>query len=235
MLLITFVQGDRTGIGLLDREADEVVDLAAVAPDLPMDMPAFIALGSPGLEVARRALAGGDGRVPAAQVRVLAPMPRPPRNIFCLGKNYAAHADEVQSLPGGPAGGGAPAVPIVFTKATSSVTGPRAPIPSWLDLSHTTDYEGELAVVIGPGGRGIPRGEAMEHVYGYTIVNDVTARDLQRQHQQWFLGKSLDGFCPMGPVIVTVDDVPDVAQLRLQTRVNGRTAAWPISSSTSRV
>ena len=112
-----------------------------------------------------------------------------------------------------------PEKPIFFTKATSSVIGPNEPIPAWLDPTGSTDYEGELAVIIGKGGRGIMHEDAMQHVYGYTILNDVTSRRLQREHQQWFLGKSLDGFCPMGPAIITADEIPDVDQLRVQTWV----------------
>ena len=99
--------------------------------------------------------------------------------------------------------------------------GPGESIPVWLDATNSADYEGELAVIIGKQGRGISRDRAFEHVYGYTIVNDVTSRRLQREHQQWFLGKSLDGFCPMGPAIVTADEIADVTQLRLQTWING--------------
>jgi len=222
MLLVTFIEGGKSRLGILDRARGEVVDLSRVAPELPLDMLAFIALGESGLAEARRALAGGTGRLPLAQVRLTAPIPKPARNIFCVGKNYREHAQELQTA--GLKGGGAeaiPELPILFTKATSSVIGPGEPIPAWLDTTNTTDYEGELAVVIGPGGRGIARADAMRHVYGYTIVNDVTSRALQRRHQQWFLGKSLDGFCPMGPVIATADEVPDAGTLRVQTRVNG--------------
>ena len=222
MLLVTFIEGGKSRLGILDRARGEVIDLSRVAPGLPQDMAAFIALGEPGLAEARRALASGTGRLPLAQVRLMAPIPKPVRNIFCVGKNYREHAQELQTA--GLKGGGAeaiPELPIFFTKTTSAVTGPNEPIPAWLDPTNTTDYEGELAVVIGPGGRGIARAEAMRHVYGYTIVNDVTSRALQRRHQQWFLGKSLDGFCPMGPAIATPDEVPDVGALRVQTRVNG--------------
>jgi 2-keto-4-pentenoate hydratase/2-oxohepta-3-ene-1,7-dioic acid hydratase in catechol pathway len=222
MLLVTFTEGGKSRLGILDRAHDEVVDLSRAASGLPQDMTAFIALGEPGLAEARRAVASGEGRVPLAQVRLLAPIPKPTRNIFCVGKNYREHAQELQMA--GLKGGGAeaiPELPIFFTKATSSVIGPGEPIPAWLDPTNTTDYEGELAVVIGPGGRGIARAEAMRHVYGYTIVNDVTSRALQRRHQQWFLGKSLDGFCPMGPAISTSDEIVDVGTLRVQTRVNG--------------
>ena len=223
MHLITFFDAGEYHTGVLDRAAGEVIDLALAAPDLPTDMTAFIALGASGLASARHALAGGSGRRPLAQVLRVAPIVRPRRNLFCVGKNYRAHAQEVRSLGTGidDVRDGIPAQPIIFTKATSSVIGPGAPIPAWLDTTGSVDYEGELAVVIGQGGRGIARDVAMKHVYGYTIVNDVTSRILQTRHQQWFLGKSLDGFCPMGPALVTADAVPDVSQLRLQTWVNG--------------
>jgi 2-keto-4-pentenoate hydratase/2-oxohepta-3-ene-1,7-dioic acid hydratase in catechol pathway len=222
MLLVTFTEGGKSRLGILDRARDEVVDLSRVAPGLPQDMAAFIALGEQGLAEARHVAAGGEGRVPLARVRLTAPIPKPVRNVFCVGKNYREHAQELQTA--GLKGGGADAIPdlpIFFTKATSSVIGPGEPIPAWLDPTNTTDYEGELAVVIGPGGRGIARAEAMRHVYGYSIVNDVTSRALQRRHQQWFLGKSLDGFCPMGPAIATADEIVDVGTLRVQTQVNG--------------
>ncbi|WP_372522522.1 fumarylacetoacetate hydrolase family protein [Sulfuricaulis sp.] len=222
MLLVTFIESGKNRLGILDHARDEVVDLSRAAPGLPPDMLAFIALGESGLAEARRAMASRTGRLPLAQVRLMAPIPKPARNIFCVGKNYREHAQELQSTD--LKGGGAeaiPELPIIFTKATSSVIGPNEPIPAWLDPTHTTDYEGELAVVIGPGGRGIARANAMRHVYGYTIVNDVTSRALQRRHQQWFLGKSLDGFCPMGPAIATADEMPDAGTLRVQTRVNG--------------
>ncbi|MGA7801007.1 MAG: fumarylacetoacetate hydrolase family protein [Gammaproteobacteria bacterium] len=218
MLLVTFSAGGATRIGALDQSTHEVIDFSRAAPGLPGNMVAFIRLGEAGLDAARQAFASGEGRLPATEVRMLAPMPRPPRNIFCVGKNYRAHALEVRSIPGG---GDLPQVPIYFTKATSSVIGPEEAIPARLDPTGTTDYEGELAVVIGAGGRGITAADAADHVYGYTIVNDATSRGLQFRHQQWFLGKSLDGFCPMGPVIATADEVPDPSSLRLQTRVNG--------------
>jgi 2-keto-4-pentenoate hydratase/2-oxohepta-3-ene-1,7-dioic acid hydratase in catechol pathway len=173
--------------------------------------------------VARTAVASNKGRLPLANTKLLAPIPRPARNILCVGKNYREHAKEVQAtaLTAGADKDGVPEVPVIFTKWTSSVSGPSDPIPSYLDPTQSTDYEGELAVVIGPGGRGIARAEAMRHVYGYTIVNDVTARRLQKLHTQWFLGKSVDGYCPIGPAIITADEVPEVGKLQVQTRVNG--------------
>lgn len=222
MFLVTFREGGKNRLGVLDRAGGEVIDLSRTASGLPQDMPAFISLGEPGLVEARRAITSGAGRLPQSQVQLAAPIPRPARNIFCVGKNYREHVQELQMQ------GSTimtkeviPEAPIIFTKATSAVIGPGEPIPAWLDPTHTTDYEGELALVIGLGGRGIARAEAMHHVYGYTIINDVTARVLQGRHQQWFLGKSLDGFCPMGPVLATADEVPEVDRLRVQTRVNG--------------
>lgn len=221
MHLISFFEAGNYRIGVLDVAANEVTDLTLAATGLPTDMTAFIALGAPGLAAARRAVADGAGRRPQAEVRLAAPIVRPRRNIFCVGKNYRAHAQEVRSLGSDKSPDGVPTQPIIFTKATTSVIGPGAAIPAWLDATASVDYEGELAVVIGPGGRGITRDAAMGHVYGYTIVNDVTSRILQTRHQQWFLGKSLDGFCPMGPALVTADAVSDVSQLHLQTWVNG--------------
>jgi 2-keto-4-pentenoate hydratase/2-oxohepta-3-ene-1,7-dioic acid hydratase in catechol pathway len=223
MLLVTFQDGADSRIGVLDVARGELVDLTQAAPGLPPDMLGMIALGETGLAEARHALATGAGRRPLAKINLLAPIPRPARNILCVGKNYRDHVQEVQSVPsGGVATPSAiPAAPIFFTKATSTVIGPGTPIPASSDPTQSVDYEGELAVVIGRGGRGIARAEALRHVFGYTILNDVTSRRLQGKHQQWFLGKSLDGFCPLGPAILTADAVPDVRQLRVQTRVNG--------------
>src|SRR5216683_2819295 len=125
---------------------------------------------------------------PVKRVRLLAPIPSPARNVFCLGRNYADHAAE--------RGAAAPEHPVYFTKPATAV--------------------------IGTGGRDIARADALKHVFGYTIINDVTARDLQKRHQQWFKGKSLDTFCPMGPVLVTADELPDPQALAISLRVNGQ-------------
>jgi 2-keto-4-pentenoate hydratase/2-oxohepta-3-ene-1,7-dioic acid hydratase in catechol pathway len=141
---------------------------------------------------------------------------------MCVGRNYREHATEF-SRSGFDASERSvvPEHPVIFTKATTSIIGPEEPIVLANDPSGTVDYEGELAVVIGPGGRRISEADAWSHVFGYTIVNDVTARDLQSRHVQWFLGKSPDTFCPMGPAIVTADELPDVTASVLRTRVNG--------------
>jgi len=221
MRLVTFADDKSARIGVHDTAADQIVDLAATTR-LPRDMNAFIGLGKKGLQRARRAVRGGEGRIPLGNVKLLAPIPRPARNILCVGKNYYDHAEEFHSSGVDASGKEAiPEVPIMFTKWPNSVIGSGEPIPAGNDYTHSTDYEGELAVVIGDGGRNIAKKDAYDHVYGYTIVNDATARTLQNRHRQWFLGKSLDGYCPMGPCIVTGDEIKDVGKLRLTTRVNG--------------
>ena len=222
MRLVTFDEAGLVRIGVLHPQRHEVLDLAALAPELPQNMLEFVAMGDAALKRVRQVVANVDIGLPLDSLQLLAPIPRPPRNIFCVGKNYPEHVKEVQSIVASDSDtkAASPDSPIIFTKATSSVIGPGASIPSSLDATDSVDYEGELAVVIGQGGRGITAADALNHVYGYTIINDVTSRRLQRRHQQWFLGKSLDGFCPMGPCLITRDEIDDAGRLRVQTRVN---------------
>jgi 2-keto-4-pentenoate hydratase/2-oxohepta-3-ene-1,7-dioic acid hydratase in catechol pathway len=222
MRLVTFSDANGMRIGVHDTASNTIVDLAA-ATRLPRDMTSFIALGKNGLKRARAAVKSGEGRLPYASVKLHAPIPRPAKNILCVGKNYYDHAREFHASGVDASAGkdAIPELPIMFTKWPNSVIASGEPIPSYLDYTNSTDYEGELTVVIGPGGRGIAKKDAYAHVYGYTIINDATARTLQNRHRQWFLGKSLDGYCPMGPCIVSADEVPDVTKLRLLTKVNG--------------
>jgi len=156
--------------------------------------------------------------LPLAEVELQAPFTRMRRNLWCVGRNYRAHAKELAGsvFQAGQDDGW----PIVFTKVPECVVGPNADVPLPTDISEQIDYEAELAVVIGRGGRNIDRADAMKHVFGYTIVNDVTARDVQMRHQQWDLGKSFDGFCPMGPWVVTSDEL-DGRDTRVRCWVNG--------------
>lgn len=160
--------------------------------------------------------------VPMHHVQVIAPLPRPRRNIFCVGKNYFAHAKEFAGSgfdSSAKSGGDIPADPIIFTKVPESVIGPGVAIeiPA---VSTAIDYEAELAVIIGRGGKGIAAKDAMAHVWGYTIVNDITARDWQSRHQQWHMGKSFDTFCPMGPWLVSADEL-DGTKTTVRCYVNG--------------
>lgn len=220
MLLVTFESGGRSGVGVL--QGSEVLDLRSADEEIGATMLGLIAAGAAGLKRAEAAMVKAP-RLPVDSVRLLAPIARPPKNIFCVGKNYHEHAKEFHSSGFDATAGTNPSPdqPIIFTKAWTSIIGPGDTIPSHLDPTDSIDYEAELAIIIGKGGRGISRNAAMEHVFGYTIINDVTARTLQQQHKQWFLGKSIDGFCPMGPAILTAAAAGDVRDLRLTTDVNG--------------
>lgn len=160
--------------------------------------------------------------VALSEVTLQAPLPRPRRNIFCVGKNYYEHAHEFSKsgFDSSAAAGAVPAHPIVFSKVPESVIGPSAPILIDPAVSTAIDYEAELAVIIGRAGRGIRPENAFDHVWGYTIINDVTARDLQGRYSQWLIGKSQDTFCPMGPWAVTRDAF-DISNADIRSRVNG--------------
>jgi 2-keto-4-pentenoate hydratase/2-oxohepta-3-ene-1,7-dioic acid hydratase in catechol pathway len=222
MRLVTFVPADgvqrdgQSHIGAMDGDA--VVDLSAGDPGLPADMVEMIAAWDPG----RVAIAQKRGpRMPMSDVRLVAPL-RVRKNVFAVGRNYHDHAHEF-SKSGFDASEKKviPEHPVIFTKAPTSVIGPDEPIVLANDPTGTTDYEGEMAVVIGRRCRRATRENALTSVFGWTIVNDVTARDLQQKHVQWFVGKSPDTFCPMGPCITTIDELPDIRSSSLQTTVNG--------------
>lgn len=148
-------------------------------------------------------------------IKLAAPIPRPKKNIFCVGKNYAAHAVEMGSEAD------IPTYPIIFSKTPTTVIGPNEEIPNHQNVTNELDYEGEIAVIIGKKGRGISRDEAYDYVFGYTLLNDVTARDLQRLHTQYLLGKSLDNCCPIGPWITHASVITDPSNLDIETKVNG--------------
>jgi 2-keto-4-pentenoate hydratase/2-oxohepta-3-ene-1,7-dioic acid hydratase in catechol pathway len=212
--LITYRYKGETTIGAVS-EVDTVVPLTAVAGD----MLSLIELGSDGLARAKAALGQLAGAVALEQVSLLAPIPHPPRNIMCLGKNYVAHAEESFRAWGDRVE--LPEFPIIFTKATTAVNAPFEDIPYDPAVSDMIDFEAELAVIISRSGRNISRAEALSHVYGYTVMNDISARDLQRRHKQFFKGKSLDGSAPLGPWIVTADEIEDPQNLHITCSVNG--------------
>ena len=156
-----------------------------------------------------------------SNVQLTAPIPRPRKNIMCLGWNYVDHAKETALIR--EQEGKAPEYPVFFTKAPTTVNSPYGNIIIDPIVSEEIDWEVELAVIIGKGGKNISEEEAMSHVFGYTVLNDVSARDLQSRHKQFFKGKSLDGYCPMGPWIVTAGDIKDPQHLVVRLRVNGIT------------
>ena len=169
---------------------------------------------------AKAAKGGSDALLPRSQIQELAPIPIPVRNVFCVGRNYVDHVKEGATVMNVDLE--LPVAPQFFTKATHAVVGPGAEVRLDKRITQKLDYEVELAVVIGRGGRDIAVANAFDHVFGYTIANDVTARDLQRRHEQWFKGKSLDTTLPLGPVIVTRDAIGDPDTLELSLTINGQ-------------
>lgn len=198
------VSQDETAITLFATDWSDLARIVAENPDLA-------------------ALAERGTTVPLAEVTLLAPFPRPLRNIICVGKNYREHAKEFARSgyeAGAVAGKDVDDFPAIFSKLPSTVVAHETAILLHGDVTQKVDYEAELAVIIGKGGRGITKDDAWNHIWGYTIVNDVTARDLQKNHKQWFLGKSLDSFAPMGPWAVTADAVT-ATDLTVTCHVNG--------------
>jgi 2-keto-4-pentenoate hydratase/2-oxohepta-3-ene-1,7-dioic acid hydratase in catechol pathway len=213
MKFATFEHNGLRRVGLL------LPDVDTIRPTDATDLVEVIAQ----FDALKPSFSYGTESIRLAEVHLLAPIPAPRRNIFCVGRNYLEHADEFSRSgyeAGAKPGNEPDTYPAVFTKPASCVVGPDAPVPTHPNVTAAVDYEGELAVIIGRGGRDIRRDQAMAHVWGFTIINDVTARDRQKNHRQWFLGKALDGFCPMGPWATTNDEVI-ADDLRIQTWVNG--------------
>lgn len=214
MRLANFQWNDERRLGVVEH--DDIIDLSPSA--LPSDTIDLI--GQWDREDVYQAVTQGFRRK-LDDVRLLAPLVLR-KDVIAVGRNYRDHArefsdsgfdaSEKQMIPD---------YPVIFSKATSSVVGPNDPIVLANDPTNTTDYEGEMAVVIGRPARNVSRDHALDHVFGWTIVNDVTARDLQKKHVQWFVGKSPDTFCPMGPWITTIDELPDIKGSWMRTTVNG--------------
>ncbi|MDE2849437.1 MAG: fumarylacetoacetate hydrolase family protein [Acidobacteriota bacterium] len=210
MKLLSLLRDGRSAIGVLADE-ETVVDLSVAAPDLPRGMCRFLAAGDDAMDAARRAVDSGAGRVPLAEQTLLAPVPKP-RKFFAIGLNYADHAAETgQQLP---------EFPTVFNKQVTCVNRPGGAIhiPR---ASSAVDYEGEFAFVIGRRCRGVAAEDAAGAIAGYTIVNDVSVRDWQRRSPTMILGKGWDTHGPMGPYLVTADEVEDPNDLGIRTWVNG--------------
>jgi 2-keto-4-pentenoate hydratase/2-oxohepta-3-ene-1,7-dioic acid hydratase in catechol pathway len=212
--------------GNADTIFDVHILLGAPSGTLPRTLPELIREGREAWgRLAARITQAAAGDVPAnakyatSVVRWHAPIRRPAKNIICLGLNYSSHVKESAQARGREVK--IPDHPVFFTKAPTTVNGPFDPIPWDPAITEQVDYEVELGVIIGVGGKNISKAKALEHVFGYTVINDVSARDLQMRHLQWFKGKSLDGFCPMGPVVVTADEFGDPQAKKIGTRVNG--------------
>ena len=207
MRLVTFADapGQPSRVGVLRGTHDRVVDLAAAGAKLPFDptdMLSLIAAGKPALAAVAELAKSAKADLPLASLTLLAPIPRPRKNVFCVGWNYVEHFDE--GAKARPHVTEMPAHPAFFSKAPTAVNAPYGDIVLDPKVTQKLDWEVELGVIFGPGGKNITEADAMQHVFGYTVINDVSAREIQRQHgQQWFKGKSIDGSCPMGPWIAT--------------------------------
>ncbi len=224
MRLVTFAstRGDRAGVIAPDQTVVPIADLVPRAPD---DMQGVLEAGEPLWGRLRAACADANGGSLLASTTLRAPLPRPRRNVFCVGWNYAEHVAEGQRAREGiTASREIPEYPAIFSKNPGTVTGPESPVRYPAPHSEQLDWEAELAVVIGTGGRDIAEDQALGHVFGYTAANDVSVRDVQRRHGgQWFRGKNFDTHLPLGPWIVTADELGDPQTLRITARVNGVT------------
>ena len=209
MRICRFSTGEEPRFGVVTGEVDEFGQ--------PAEDSVVVALSGDPLYVGIKLL---EEHHKLSDVRLLAPI-IPRSKVVGIGRNYAAHAAEM--------GNDVPAEPLMFLKPNTTVVGPGDPI-FYPPQTSNLHYEGELAVVIGRGGRGIAAADAFVHVYGYTIVNDMTVREIQKRHVQFFLGKSAATYCPMGPALVTRDEVADVTALWVRTTVNGEERqAAPVS------
>ena len=219
----SLVSDSRLRLGAV--QGDRMIDITASRGDSASGPHSLLALIKGGPEAWQRtsALALEEDCVSHALTDIVwhAPIPRPEKNVVCVGMNYAAHVREGAIARGREVK--IPTVPVFFTKAVTSVTGPNADVPVDRSATNQVDWEVELGVVIGKAGINIPKASALDHVFGYTVINDVSARDLQSSHLQFFKGKSLDGFCPMGPVVVTADEFGDPQSKRIRLSVNGTT------------
>jgi len=214
MKLITYLDG-RPRIGAVID--DRVVDLSQTFDS----MQTLIERGEAALDEARSITARTAPVAALAEIELLAPVPHPRRNVFCMGWNYLTHFEEGQGKRRDQQEE-LPEYPTFFDKPTTTVIGPHDDIPFDPNFSEKMDYEAELAVVVGHAGRSIPAAEAVDHIFGYTLANDVTARDVQRRHGgQWLKGKGMDGSCPLGPCILTSDEISDPQNLPLLCHVNG--------------
>ena len=222
MRFVTFKKNNeiRAGLEILNKG---IIDINKVDKNLPNDLNNIIKNYSMIKDQIQNIYKSQNIHYSMNEVDLLSPIPVPVRDIICVGKNYAEHAKEVQKSSFSTLQGKmqVPKEPIIFNKATTSVIGPNDKIELVNDRTNTTDYEGELGVIIGKRTKNIKYSNATDVIFGYTIINDVTARKLQNNHKQWFIGKSPDTYCPIGPSIVTKDEIKIIEDIKIQTFING--------------
>lgn len=224
MRLVTYEIGHKSGLGIMSRDGSWVYPLSSLDMDYKT-MQELIENISESEQQLLEYASGQDpykikGAAPMDEVKLLAPIPCPTQDVICLGINYMAHAEESARYKNEAFGGERPYA-IYFSKRVNRATDPGGGIPSHSDIVEDLDYEAELAVIIGKEARDVPETDARDYIFGYTIINDVSARTLQTRHKQWYFGKSLDGFLPMGPCITTMDEIAYPPHVQVQSRVNG--------------
>jgi 2-keto-4-pentenoate hydratase/2-oxohepta-3-ene-1,7-dioic acid hydratase in catechol pathway len=217
-----FSSGSGEGARLGALVGDEVVDLGNASQGaLPSSLLELVQAGPGALDQARKAAESAKDRIPLSQVKLGAPIPRPLKNVFCLGLNYADHVAEGSRALGEQRD--LPKYPVFFTKPPTAVIGHEDEFIFDPKISDKVDWEVELTLIIGKTGKNIRADDALDYVFGYTVGNDISIRDRQRSHGQWFKGKGFDRSAPMGPVVVTADEIPDPQTLNITLRVNGVT------------
>lgn len=225
MKYVTFESNGTEKIGILGGDGSWIIPVSALG--LPYTSMNQLIGGITKEEKQRlraaacREFADIPGAVLRSEANILAPIPRPRQDIICLGINYMAHAYESARFKNEDFNGERP-YPIYFSKRVNKATADGDPIPSHADIVDSLDYEAELAIIIGREARNVPAEQAFDYLFGYTIINDVSARNIQTRHKQWYFGKSLDGFTPMGPHIVSADEISFPPRLAIQSRINGQ-------------
>ncbi len=221
MRLLTFCYQGREMVGALSLDGERVFPLEELGHPVA-SMEDLIRRSTPQLlqELDAQVRSWNGGGLAYASVQKMAPIPRPRQDILCLGINYMDHAEESARFKKEAFGGERPYA-VYFSKRVNRAAGDGEVLPNYAHLDPCIDYEAELGVILGRDAKDVPLEEAFQYVFGYTIINDMSARTLQTRHKQWYFGKSLDGYCPMGPWIVTRDALPEPPELEISSRVNG--------------
>jgi 2-keto-4-pentenoate hydratase/2-oxohepta-3-ene-1,7-dioic acid hydratase in catechol pathway len=225
LYFLTYKYEDKEEIGILTKDKENIIPINYIFSKLskttPKTMNDLITISNDSLISEIKEIINNINSyfIPINKVKICAPIPYPKRNLICLGKNYADHVKEIMGLTSSDTE--IPKTPIYFSKIAYPAIGDKEVIRNHHSITQHIDYEVELAVVIGKDGKNISKDKAFEYIFGYTIANDVTARNLQRQHKQWFKGKSLDSFAPMGPYIVHKSEIPFPVELEISCKVNG--------------
>lgn len=219
MKVLTYMQGGRKAVGVLKNNGQEVVPINYLGCEAK-DMTGFLEAMTPvKFEKLQKNKELMDG-IPLADVTMISPIPYPKQDVICLGINYYAHAEEAARFHDEAFGGERPQ-PIYFSKRVNRAVGDGEPVDGHFDIVDSLDYEAELAVIIGKDAKNVAEADAFDYVFGYTVLNDISARNLQTSHKQWYFGKSLDDFTPIGPWIVTKDEFENPPALPIRSYVNG--------------